>query len=497
MVPSRPLNDRTLAHHAARVSVPTYDRAGLTPGVVHISVGSFHRSHQAVYFEELAQRGLSDGWAVTGVGLRRREMKEALQAQDGLYTVVTRGPAGDEARVVGVITRYLFAPEETAAVLDALVDERTRLVTLTITAAGYEVDPETGAFATDDPAVAHDLARPSDPSSALGLLVEALDRRRRAGRRPFTVLSCDNMPSNGPILRTSVLAFAARRDERLAHWVAEHVTFPSSMVDRITPSTTAEDRDMVERAFGVRDRWPVMTEPFSQWIVEDSFSQGRPPLDEVGVQFVDDVRPYALTKTRLLNASHSALGYLGSLAGYLRTDEAMADPVFALYIERMMAEEIAPLLPPVGIDLSAYGATLRARFANPAISDRLSRLCRSGSTKVPAHLLSSIGEARATRRPHALLTLAVSGWCRYLRGVDMDGRPIELDDPAGERLRALARAGGDDPGPLLGDDSTFGSLGASPRFVEAVRQDLLDLEAVGPRAVVAVRIERDEQALAS
>ena len=479
-------------HHAARVSVPTYDRAGLAPGVVHVSVGSFHRSHQAVYFDELARRGLGDGWAVTGVGLHRRGIKEALHAQDGLYTVVARGRAGDEARVVGVITRYLFAPEDSAAVLDALVDERTRLVTLTITAAGYKVNPETGAFANDDPAVVHDLARPSDPRSALGLLVEALDRRRRAGRRPFTVLSCDNMTGNGPIARTAVLAFAGRRDERLARWVAEHATFPSSMVDRITPSTTAEDRDMVERVFGVADRWPVMAEPFSQWIVEDAFCHGRPPLDEVGVQFVDDVRPYALMKTRLLNASHSALGYLGSLVGYVRIDQAMADPIFAAYIERMMEEEIAPLLPPVGIDLSAYSATLRERFANPVIADRLSRLCRNGSTKVPAHLLSSIREANATRRPNALLTLAVSAWCRYLRGVDEDGGRIQLDDPLGERLQALALAGGDDPGPLLSDDETFGSLGACPRFAEAVRRDLRDMEAEGTRAVIAGRTARKQ-----
>ncbi len=490
---SLPLNERTLPHHAARVSVPTYDRGALTPGVVHISVGSFHRSHQAVYFDELARRGLGGDWGLIGVGLHRREMKEVLQDQDGLYTVVIRGPAGDEARVVGVITRYLFAPEEGAAVLDALTEESTRLVTLTITADGYKVDPETGAFASDDPAVVADLADPARPGSALGLVVEALDRRRRAGRPPFTVLSCDNMPGNGAIARTAVLAFAALRDERLAEWVHEHVTFPSSMVDRITPRTTPEERDWVEQAFGVHDRWPIMTEPFSQWIVEDAFCNGRPALDAVGVQFVDDVQPYALTKTRLLNASHSALGYLGSLAGHVRTDQAMADPVFAAYVERMMTEEIAPLLPSIDMDLSDYGATLRERFANPAIADPLSRLCRNGSTKVPRHLLSSIREARATGGPYALLTLAVAGWCRYLRAVDEDGRAVEVDDPAAERLHDLAVVGAGDPRPLLGDRATFGSLGESPEFAAAVHRDLLDMEAEGARAVVVARAAADEQ----
>ncbi len=487
------LNEDTLAHHSSRISVPRYDRAALAPGVVHMSVGSFHRSHQAVYFEALARRGLGTDWGLTGVGLRRRHMKDVLEAQDGLYTVVARSPDAAHAQVIGVITRYLYAPEEGAAVLDALTDERTRLVTLTITAAGYGLDLTTGAFRGDDPEVLDDLAVPSTPSSAIGFIVEALDRRRRAGRGPFTVLSCDNTPGNGAVTRTAVLAFATLRDARLARWVEQHVTFPSSMVDRITPSTTAEDRAMVERVFGVRDRWPVMTEPFSQWIIEDAFCNGRPPLEEVGVQFVEDVRPYALTKTRLLNASHSALGYLGSLAGHHRLDEAMADPVFAGYVQRMMDDEIAPLLPPVGIELQAYGAVLRRRFANAAVADRLSRLCRNGSAKVPAHLLSSISEARALGRPHGLLTLAVSAWCRYLRGVGPGGRLLELDDPRAVELQALARSGGDDPGPLLADEATFGSLGTCPRFARAVHRDLVELRTHGARAVVSARTARDEQ----
>jgi mannitol-1-phosphate/altronate dehydrogenase len=491
LVPPHPLNSATLAHHARRLSVPTYDRRALARGVVHLSVGSFHRAHQAVYFEALARRGLGDGWALTGVGLRRRDMKEVLEAQDGLYTVVARSPAGDEAQVVGIITRYLFAPEERAEVLDALADEGTRLVTLTVTAGGYKVDLSTGTFLEDDPEVLEDLARPSDPRSALGLLVEALDRRRRAGRGPFTVLSCDNMPGNGEVVRTAVVAFASRRDEGLARWIDEHVTFPSSMVDRITPGTTEEDRAMVERVFGVQDSWPVMTEPYSQWVVEDAFCNGRPALDEVGVQFVDDVRPFALTKTRMLNASHSALGYIGTLAGYDRIDEAMRDPLLSSYVQRMMDEEIAPLLPPVGLDLAAYGAALRQRFANPAVADRLARLCRNGSSKVPGHLLSSIREARADGRPHGLLTLAVSAWCRYLQLAARSGSAV--DDPRGAELAALAVSRGDDPGPLLADEATFGSLGRSSRFVAAVEGDLRELENHGVPAVLAARLARDQR----
>ena len=496
MIAPRPLNERTLRHHAARVSVPSYDRAALRRGVVHMSVGSFHRSHQAVYFDALAERGLGDGWGLTGVGVRRRDMQRALAPQDGLYTVVARGRDADTARIVGVITRYIYAPEQTGQLLDALAAEHVRLVTLTITADGYNVDPCTGAFAPCEPDVVADLAGQRHPRSVLGYLVEALDRRRRAGRAPFTVLSCDNMPGNGAIARAALVSFARRRDEDLGGWIDEHVAFPSSMVDRITPKTTPQDREFVARTFGVSDRWPVLTEPFSQWIVEDAFCHGRPPLEEVGVQFVSDVTPYSLTKTRLLNGSHSALGYLGSLAGYDRTDEAIGDPAFDGYVERLMRDEIAPLLPAIpAIDVPAYRAALRERLANPAVGDRLSRLCRNGSTKVARHVLSTIREARAAGRPHELLTLAVAGWCRHLRGIDEQGRAIVLDDPAAHRLRQLALAGGTDPRPLLREREIFGSLADDRGFADALARDLRLLDAVGARQAVAERITASPEQL--
>jgi fructuronate reductase/mannitol 2-dehydrogenase len=432
--------------------------------VVHVSVGAFHRAHQAVYFDDLARTGVTD-WGVVGVGLRRPEMRRALRAQDGLYTVVERGAGADRARVVGVMCRYLLAPEERGLVLDALADPRTRLVTLTITGDGY-------ADRRTDSAVAH--------------LVEGLARRRRAGTPPFTVLSCDNIPENGEVARRAVLAAAATREGRcpgLTAWIDEHVAFPSSMVDRITPQTTVADRRALEREFGVRDQWPVVTEPFSQWIVEDRFSNERPPLERVGVRFVDDVRPYALMKTRLLNGSHCALGYLGCLAGHVRIDEAMRDPALASYVERLMLDEVAPLLEAVpGIDLRAYVAELLGRFANPRIGDRLARLARRGSTKLPTHVLSSIGEARAAGRPHPRLTLAVAAWCRYVRGVDERGEPLVIDDPQADRLRALALAGGGDPRPLLAEASIFGPLGRDPGFAAEVERALATLDAHGARA---------------
>jgi fructuronate reductase/mannitol 2-dehydrogenase len=444
-----------------RIKVPTYDRRALAPGVVHLGVGCFHRAHQAVYFDELAARGISTEWGIVGVGLRSREVGDALAAQDGLYSVVERAPMRDRVRVIGVVQRCLFAPEEREAVLTALADARTRVVTLTVTATGYRMD------------------------AVPALLVDALDRRRRSGAGPFTVLSCDNLPGNGEVTRRAVLACARERGGVLAAWIEEHVTFPNSMVDRITPRTTEDDRDMLARRFGVLDRSPVITEPFSQWIVEDDFCNGRPPLEAVGVQFVSDVRPYALMKTRMLNAAHVAMGHLGALAGMETMDEAMRDPVLAAYADGLM-REVAPLLPPVpGVDLDQYRETLLARFANPRVADQLHRLGRNGSAKVPAHVLASMQRAVNEDRPSELLLHAVAGWMRLLRGVDDAGRPVEVEDPELERLGPLARAGGSDPRPLLSVRDVFGDLGDDLGSVAALAWALEAQDRAGVRGAVA------------
>jgi fructuronate reductase/mannitol 2-dehydrogenase len=478
-----------LHSHDARVAVPTYDRSALTPAVVHLSVGGFSRAHQLIYFDELAERRISTGWGVVGVGLRQRHLQEALAPQDHLYTVVERSPDGERARVVGVMVDYLYAPDDPAAVLDRLGDPRTRLVTLTITPGGYPLDPHTRGFTADDPDVLRDVAEPSAPTTVFGYLVEALDRRRRAGLAPFTVVSCDNLHRNGEAARASVVGLARLRDEVLARWITDRVAFPSSMVDRITPQTPPEERAALAARYGVDDRWPVVTEPFSQWFIEDTFSNGRPPLDEVGVRFVPDVGDYELMKTRLLNAGHSALGHLGSLAGYVRMDELMGDPVFVSYLERLMDDEVTPLLPqPDGVDLTVYKRTLLQRFANPAIADHLARLCRRGSAKLPQHLLPSLRQSRVEGRPAPLLTLAVAGFCRYLRGTDDDGRPLPLEDPRAAELRALALAGGNDPRLLLGVRAVFGDLGDDPSFLAGLTGALERLDRLGARATAAAAL---------
>jgi mannitol 2-dehydrogenase len=484
-----PLSDRTLARHAARVRVPGYDRSALTPAVVHLSVGGFHRAHQLVYLDDLAEQGCT-GWGVVGVGLHSAAMRDALRPQDHLYTVLERGSGGERARVVGSLVGYHFAPDSPETVLALLTDERTRLVTMTVTGNAYRIDPSSGVF-VPDAAARTDLADPHHPSSLFGYLVEALDRRRRAGRPPFTVLSCDNVQRNGETARAAVVGFARLLDAELARWIEEHVAFPGSMVDRITPRTTRQDREALARRYGVHDRWPVVTEPFSQWVLEDRFCNGRPPLERVGVRFVQDVTGHELLKTRLLNGSHSALGHLGALAGHEHVHEIMADPVLGRYVCRLMAEEIGPLLPcPPGTDLDRYRRSLLRRFADPAIGDRLDRLCRRGSSKVPLHLLPSLRTARAQGSPTGLLTLALAGWCRYLRGVDQRGRVLAVHDELAEELGALARAGGVDPRPLLGVRSVFGDLAEDAGLVADLGRALRELEAHGVRGAVARALDR-------
>jgi mannitol 2-dehydrogenase len=467
--PAVPLRRANLGRLPAHVEVPRYDRGALRPAVVHISVGSFHRAHQALYFDDLAQAGISDRWGLTGVGLHRPQMRDVLSAQDGLYSVVSRGGGPERIRVVGAIGRYLFAPEEGGEVLAALAAPDTRLVTLTITGDGYHPPSE---------------AEPEHrEGSAPALVVEALRRRRLAGVAPFTVLSCDNLAENGRIARAALVEWADRRDPDLATWIEANVAFPSSMVDRITPRTTPAERDRIARVHGVDDRWPVVAEPFRQWVIEDSFCNERPPLQEVGAQFVDDVRPHSLLKTRLLNAGHCALGHLGTLVGHRRSDEAMADPLLAGFLPAMM-DEVTPLLPgAAGVDLASYRCTVLARFANPALGDSLARLCRSSSSKVPEHVVPSLAAARAAGLPHALLTVVVAGWIRYLRE---GGGRVPLDDPLAAELPRLV-AGPGTPA-LLAQSRFFGDLAGDADFAAELAMADANFEALGARGAIAAAL---------
>jgi mannitol 2-dehydrogenase len=489
-----PLSNSTLHRHAGRAAVPTYDRARLVPGVVHIGVGGFHRAHQAVYLDELAERRVSMDWGVVGVGLNTASMRAALAPQDFLYTVVQRGAGEDEVRVVGAMRDCLLAREDPEAVIQILAAEQTRLVTLTVTGGGYHLDPATGELSVDAPEVAHDLRNPTAPLTLPGYLVEALDRRRRREIAPFTVLSCDNVPRNGSAAKASVTGLAGLRDAGLGSWIEERVAFPHSMVDRITPTTTTDARRSLAAVHGVDDRWPVTTEAFSQWVVEDDFCNRRPPLEEVGVEFVADVAPFELIKKRLLNGTHCAMAFLGLLAGHRTTTQVMADPLLGSFIGRLMDDEIAPLLPRVpGVDVREYAETVRVRLANPKMADQLTRLSARSSTKMPAYLLPSLAEACESRRPCDLLSVAVAAWLLSLRELDAG----QIQDAHAARLRTLAVDGGDDPRPLLRERWLFGDLGQDDALAEAVGASMRALRRDGPHATVARLLSADLEAAAA
>ncbi len=488
-----PLSNSGLHAISGRVRTPSYARQDLVPAIAHIGVGGFHRAHQALYLDDLASSGASLDWGVCGIGLlpQDKRMEVALQSQDCLYTLVERSAELEHPRVIGSITQYMFAPEHRDEVLDTLASDRTRIVSLTITEGGYNFNQITGEFEASNPDVVADLEHPAMPSTVFGYLCEALNRRRLSGKPPFTVLSCDNVERNGAIAKRVIVAFATLRDPSLANWIDANVAFPSAMVDRITPATADADREMVATRFGIRDAWPVMCEPFRQWVIEDHFCNGRPPLEEVGVQFVEDVHPYELMKMRLLNASHQAMAYLGYLCGYRYVDDLMSNAQLRTFIARLMDEEITQHLAPVpGVDLTAYKRSLIERFSNPKVRDQVLRLCFDASARMPKFLLPTLAEGLATGQPTALLTLSVAGWFRFLDGVDEQGQPIPIEDRMKSELTRRALQGKEDPRPLLEMRSLFGALLDNPHFIAALEEALGMLYSQGARATLEHYLER-------
>ncbi|GAB6939573.1 mannitol dehydrogenase family protein [Isoptericola variabilis] len=470
------------------LAVPQYDRSRLRAGIVHLGVGGFHRAHQAMYLDRLMNAGEALDWAICGVGVLPHDarMRDALTAQDGLYTLVLKHPDGTlEGRVVGSIVEFLLAPDDPEAVVERMASPEIRIVSLTVTEGGYNVNPVTGEFDADDPAVRADLEPGAVPATTFGLVTEALRRRRDRGVPPFTVQSCDNIQGNGDVAHRMFAAFARLKDPGLAAWIEEHVPFPNSMVDRITPVTTDDDRAMVAERFGVDDAWPVVAEPFTQWVVEDRFADGRPSWEKVGAQLVEDVEPYELMKLRLLNASHQALCYLGYLAGYRYAHEVCADATFVRFLRDYMAREGAPTLLPVpGVDLEEYEATLIERFANPHVRDTLARLCAESSDRIPTWLVPVIRANLASGGEVHRSAAVVAAWARYDEAVDEQGEPIAIVDRLADRLKAAAARNREDPLAFVRDEELFGDLAAEPRFVEAYTAALDSLHTLGARATV-------------
>lgn len=481
------LNDAALASLPSGIPGPTYARADVAHSIVHIGVGGFFRAHQAVYLERLLHLPGNAEWGYVGVGLLPHDaaIRDAMLAQDCLYTVVERSAQGDVPRVIGSLLDFLYAPDDPEAVLEKMAAPGTRIVSLTITEGGYYVNQGTGAFDAAHPDIVHDLAHPHAPRCSFGYLAEALARRRARGLAPFTVLSCDNLQHNGDVARAMLLAFTQLRDPDLAAWLAQQGAFPNNMVDRITPATTDEHRALVRDRFGLLDAWPVVTEPFLQWVIEDNFPGGRPAWETVGAQMTADVVPYEKMKLRLLNAGHQAICYLGMLFGYQYAHEAMADADIGLLFTGMMDIEVTPLLPPVaGIDLEVYKRTLVERFSNPAIRDQLSRIGTEGSARIPKFVLPSIREQLDRNGPIERLSFTVACWFRYLQGTAEDGAAMPLIDPYAAKLREHAVRGGADPAVLLSLRELFGELPDRPRFVAAVNAHLARLYGVGARAAL-------------
>ncbi|MGP1397287.1 MAG: mannitol dehydrogenase family protein [Inquilinaceae bacterium] len=475
----------TLGDLPAAVARPSYDRAALTPGIVHIGVGNFHRAHQAVYLDRLFEAGEDHDWAIVGAGVRPADgnVRERLAGQDWLTTVVELDPEGLSARVTGAMIDML--PVDAGLLVRRLCDPAIRIVSLTITEGGYFIDATNGDFQRDHPDIVHDAAHPDAPKTVFGILLAALRLRFDAGQAPFTVMSCDNLPENGDITRRAVLGLASLATPQLAARVASEVAFPNGMVDCITPATGERERRRVAEEFGIEDAAPVMCEPFRQWVLQDRFPHGRPALEKVGVRFVDDVTPYELMKLRILNGGHATIAYPSALLGYRYGHQAMADPDIRGWLMHLGRSEIIPVLPPIAeVDLDNYLGTCARRFSNSAVADTIGRLCFDGSNRQPKFILPTVRDALDKGLPCDGLALEVAFWCRYCAASAETGSGIVLEDERADQLAATALDARTDPILFLNIRDVFGDLSGQPRFADAFAIHLRDLWANGPRAVL-------------
>ena len=441
------LRATSLAGLRKGAAAPAYDPTRHGAGIVHIGCGAFHRAHQAVYTDAALAASGGD-WRILAVSLRSTGIVDALNAQDGLFTVVVRGPGGPTAQVIGSIAGAIAAARDRDAVLAALADPATRIVSLTVTEKAYGIDRAAGDVNPAHPAVEADLATPRQPVGVLGLLVEGLRRRREAGVPPFAVLCCDNLPDNGTLLRTGVVAFARRLDPDLAAFVEAEVAFPSTMVNRITPAATDATFQHAEELTGFADEAAVETEPFSQWVIEDRFPSGRPDWEAGGALFVEDVGPYETMKLRMLNGAHSMLAYAGFLAGHRYVRDVMADAALASLVRRHLMAAAGTLAPLPGIDLGAYADQLVERFANPAIGHETYQIAMDGTEKLPQRIGAPALAAREAGKDMQPFAFALAAWARYCLGETETGETYDLRDPREGAIRTAVAEAGRSPGRL-------------------------------------------------
>jgi len=460
------------------VALPRYDRTKVTPGIVHIGLGNFHRAHMAVYLDDLMNRGLALDWGILGAGVRPADaaMRDAMLAQGCLSTVIELDPAGKTARRVGAMVGFIEVAPDNAPLIAAMARPEIRIVSLTVTEGGYFINAETGSFDSTAPQIIADGQTPDRPATAFGAIVAALKARRAAGTPPFTVMSCDNLPGNGHVTHAAVVGTARLSDPALADWIDAHVAFPNGMVDRITPATGPRERSLAA-SFGLTDDpIPVTCEPFRQWVLEDRFPTGRPPLEQVGVTFTDDVHAYETMKIRILNGGHAVIAYPGGLLDVEYVHQAMAHPLISAFLDKVTQTEILPFVPPVpGTDLGSYSALIRDRFSNPEVADTVQRLCLDGSNRQPKFILPCLRDALAAGGSIEGLTLATALWCRYCHGTTDSGAVTPPNDPNWAQLTALAHVAREEPTAWLGLTEVYGETGQHPRLREAFARHLTNL----------------------
>ncbi len=469
------LSNQTLTSSLENVRLPTYDRATLTPGIVHIGVGNFHRAHQAIYLDDLFNRDIDHDWAIIGAGVRQAdsEMRRRLMAQDCLSTVVELDPTGDTARVCGAMVD--FAPIEPRALVAALSRPEIRIASMTITEGGYFLDAD-GGFDPTNPDIAHDARSHSAPRSVFGVLLAAVATRRAQGFAPLTVLSCDNIPGNGDVARATTIGLAEMMSRDLGRWIASEMAFPNSMVDRITPATGARERALVNEQFDIEDACPVVCETFRQWVMEDAFVSGRPHFEAVGVEFVENVAAYELMKLRILNGGHAAIAYPAAMMGLTYAHEAMAEPLIAGFMDKLVRTEVIPTLPEIpGVGFEDYLAVIQRRFANAKIGDTIERLCEDGSNRQPKFILPTIQDCLSKGCPVDGLALEVALWCRFCAADDANGAVGSINDVRSNVLVERARAAKSDPAAFLAMGDIFGELCAQPVFANAFATSLAAL----------------------
>lgn len=480
------LSLRTLGDLPKAVARPGYARTGLTPGIVHFGVGNFHRAHMQVYLDRLFNMGRDCDWAVIGAGVTAHDarMRDLLGAQDWLTTVVEQSAEVSEARVTGVMTGFL-PPDNPQGMIARMCDPAIRIVSLTVTEGGYFVDPATGAFDPEHPAIRGDIANPDAPGTVFGMILAALRIRRAAGDAPFTVLSCDNVPHNGRVTRDAVAGLAEGLDPELGDWVREAVAFPNGMVDRIAPATGDREREICREQFGVEDAWPVFCEDFIQWVLEDDFRAGRPALEAAGVTFVEDVTAHEMMKIRILNGGHALIAYPAGLMDIHFVHDAMAHPLVRGFLQKVEREEIIPVLPEVpGVDLGEYFRQVERRCLNPKIGDTIRRLCLDGSNRQPKFIIPTIADRLAKGQRVEGLALASALWCSYCEGTTEGGAEIAPNDPNWDRLQAQARAARSDPMAWLAMGDIYGAVAEAPAFREAFAAHLRALWAEGTEEVL-------------